>query len=172
MHRLCLILLFGIASLPSPLAAQQADPVKPAATSDIGPWEAVTWTRGSKVHRCTLARAKPTSEGATFGFLVDREGNLFGIAHASFGFKSAAKLEGTFTPQHGEARKLSAEPVSNIRANVTLPRAMLDQLQRSDHLDVQIGAGKVRLPFDDFNAARVVLEACVQKLGTDHDNKQ
>jgi hypothetical protein len=44
-----------------------------------------------------------------------------------------------------------------------LPREMLDQLQRSEHADVQIGDSKVRLPFDDFNAARVTLEICVQK---------
>lgn len=162
------ILLAGLLSLPSPLAAQQAAPVVPAATSDIGPWEAVVWTRGPKVHRCTLARAKPTAEGATYGFLIDAQGSLFGVAHPSFGFKSAAKLEATLTPSSGEPRKIAAEPVSNIRANIVLPRPMLDQLQRSDHLDVQMGSGKVRLPFDDFNAARVVLESCVQKLGSDY----
>ena len=31
--------------------------------------------------------------------------------------------------------------------------------------DVQIGDSKIRLPFDDFNAARVTLEICVQKIG-------
>jgi hypothetical protein len=168
MRHASLILLAAFALLPSPLAAQQPDPVRPAATSDIGPWESVIWTRGPKIHRCTLARAKPTAEGATYGFLVDGQGFLFGVAHPSFGFKSAAKLEATLTPSGGAARKIAAEPVSNLRANIELPRPMLDELQRAEHLDVQMGAGKVRLPFDDFNAARVVLEACVQKLGSDY----
>ena len=48
---------------------------------------------------------------------------------------------------------------------VTSARDMLDQLQRSEHADVEIGDSKVRLPFDDFNAARMTLETCVQKLG-------
>jgi len=120
------------------------------------------------VHRCTLSRAKPTAEGATYGFLIDGQGSLFGVAHQSFAFTSPTKLEATLTPAGGVASKITAEPVSNIRANMTLPRAMLDQLQTSDHLDVQMGKGKVRLPFDDFNAARVVLESCVQKIGTDY----
>ena len=47
-----------------------------------------------------------------------------------------------------------------------IAETLLDALQRSEHADVQIGSTKVRLPFDDFNAARVVLEVCVQKLGT------
>lgn len=160
---------FAFVLMSSPLMAQQpADAVRPAATSDIGPWEAVIWTRGSKVHRCTLARAKPTADGATYGFLIDGQGSLFGVAHASFGFKSAARLEATLTPQKGEARRIVAEPVSNIRVNLTLPRPMLDELQITEYLDVQIGNGKVRLPFDDFNAARVVLESCVQKIGSDY----
>lgn len=157
-----------LALLPSPLLAQQAIPVVPAATSEIGPWEAVVWTRGQKVHRCTLSRAKPTAEGATYGFLVDTQGGLFGVAHKSFAFTSSAKLRATLTPAGGAARRISAEPVTNIRANIVLPRVLLDRLQRSSHLDVQMGKGKVRLPFDDFNAARVVLESCVQKLGSDY----
>lgn len=162
------LVLIAVLALPFPLSAQQADPVVPAATSDIGPWEAVVWTRGNKVHRCTLSRAKPTAEGATYGFLVDAQGGLFGVAHKSFAFKSSAKLNATLTPAGGAARRIAAEPVTNIRANIVLPRAMLDQLQRSSHLDVRMGRGRVRLPFDDFNAARVVLESCVQNLGADY----
>ncbi len=45
---------------------------------------------------------------------------------------------------------------------------MLDDLQKSEHLDLQVEANKARLAFDDFNAARVVLESCLQNLGKDY----
>ena len=155
--------MFGISA-----AFAQLDPVRPAATSEVGPWEAVVWARGRKVDRCTLARAKPTADGVSYGFLVDHE-VLFGVESRQWAFAPKARLQPTLTLQNGETRKFPAQAVSATRANITFPRRMLDQLQRSEHLDLQIGGTKVRLPFDDFNAARVVLEICVQKLGKDYE---
>ncbi len=159
-----LLILLACTSFAAPAFAQ-GDPVKPAATSDVGPWEAVVWTRGRVVHRCTMSRARNAPEGVIYGLLIDREGILLGVAHKNWKFASEAPVQATLAPQTGEMHELTARPVSNIRANIELPRPLLDQLQRSEHADVEIGGVKVRLPFDDFNAARVTLEICVQKIG-------
>ena len=164
-----LLILLACATFAAPAFAQ-GESVKPASTSDVGPWEAVIWTRGKVVHRCTLSRARNAPDGISYGFLIDREGILLGVANKNFVFKSEAPVQATLAPQSGEMRKLTAKPVSNIRANIELPKPLLDALQRAEHADVQIGSTKARLPFDDFNAARVVLEVCVQKLGTNHDS--
>ena len=152
-------------------AAAQSEPIRPAATSDVGPWESVIWTRGKTVVRCTLSRAKPSADGFTYGFLADRQGVLFGVAHASWKFKSEAPVPASLKPSSGAERKLSASPASPSRANFELPVAMLDDLQKSEHLDLQVEANKARLAFDDFNAARVVLESCLQNLGKDYPAK-
>jgi hypothetical protein len=162
MLRLVLIVLLCVGAT---VALAQSNPVRPSATSDVGPWEAVVWTRDGLVHRCTMSRARNAPEGLSYGLLVDREGILLGVAHKNWTFASEAPVQATLAPQAGSERKLTARPVSNIRANIELPKLMLDQLQRSEHADVQIGDTKVRLPFDDFNAARVTLEICVQKIG-------
>jgi hypothetical protein len=162
MLRLVLLALFTCATFAAALA-QGA--VKPASTSDVGPWEAVVWTRDTLVHRCTLSRARNAPDGLQYGFLIDREGILLGVANRNWTFASEAPVQITLTPQDGNARTLTARPVSNRRANIELPKPMLDQLQRSEHADVQFGETKARLPFDDFNAARVTLEICVQKIG-------
>lgn len=151
------ILLWLTASAP----AQNA---RPAGVSTVGPWESVLWVREGKVERCTLSRAKPLADGTSYGFLIDRE-VLFGVNNAKWKFAENARLQPVLTPSAGAATKVSAEAVAPTRANITLPRAMLDQLQKSDHLDIEIGGVRTRLPFDDFNAARVVLESCVQKIG-------
>jgi len=152
-------------------ALAQSESTRPAATSDVGPWEAVVWTRGRIVHRCTLSRARNAPEGLSYGLLIDREGILLGVANKTWEFASEAPLQATLAPQSGGERKLTARPVSNRRANIVLQAAVLDQLQRSEHADVQIGSNaKIRLPFDDFNAARVTLEICVQQIGKAHNS--
>jgi hypothetical protein len=140
MLRLVLTLLAS-AAFAQPAFAQ-SESVKPASTSDVGPWEAVIWTRGKVVHRCTLSRARNAPEGISYGFLIDREGILLGVANKSFAFKSQAPLQVTLAPQSGGERTLTAKPVSNIRANIEMPKPLLDQLQRSEHADVQIAAPK------------------------------
>lgn len=163
--RRTLLTLLACAVFGAPAALAQSAPLRPTATSDVGPWEAVVWTRGKLVERCTLSRARNAPEGLSYAFLIDREGILLGVSHRAWAFTSDAPVQATLVPQTGGERKLTARPASNIRANIELPRPLLDELQRSDHADVQIGSSKVRLPFDDFNAARVTLEICVQKLG-------
>lgn len=155
------ILLLLALSPVSPALAQNA---QPAGISTVGPWESVAWVRGGKVERCTLSRGKPLADGTSYGFLIDRE-VLFGINNAKWTFPLNARLQPVLTPSAGAAAKVVAQAVAPTRANITMPRAMLDDLQKSEHLDVEIGGNKVRLPFDDFNAARVVLESCVQKIG-------
>jgi hypothetical protein len=163
-----MVRLFALAlciALGASAALAQNDPLRPTAISDVGPWEAVVWTRAGIVQQCTMSRARNAPEGLIYGLLVDREGILLGVASKDWTFTSEAPVQVTLAPQSGEMRKLPARPVSNRRANIDLPRAMLDQLQRSEHADVQFGDAKTRLPFDDFNAARVTLEICVQKIG-------
>lgn len=164
-----IIPLLVVTFLSASPALAQSEPIRPAGTSDVGPWEAVVWTRGKTVARCTLSRAKPTADGFSYGFLADRQGLLLGVAHATWAYKSEAALPATLKPSSGSERKLTARPASPTRANLELPPAVLDDLQKSDHLDLQIEANKARLAFDDFNAARVVLESCLQKLGKDYD---
>jgi hypothetical protein len=156
-----LFLPLAILLWATPCVAQNA---RPAAVSTVGPWESVMWVRGGKVERCTLSRAKPLDDGTSFGFLIDRE-VLFGINNAKWSFPVNARLQPMLTPSAGSAVKVVAQAVAASRANITMPRALLDVLQKSDHLDVEVGGNTVRLPFDDFNAARVVLEICVQKIG-------
>lgn len=157
-------LLLSLGLLVLSAAAAHAQNAKPAAISTVGPWESVVWVRGGKVERCTLSRAKPLADGTSYGFLVDRE-VLFGVNNGKWTFPANARLQPLLTPSAGSAMKVVGQAVAPARANITLPRAMLDQLQKSEHLDVEVGGNKVRLPFDDFNAARVVLEICVQKIG-------
>ncbi len=156
-----LILILAVLAGASPAFAQNA---KPAAVSSVGPWESVIWVRGGKVERCTLSRAKPLADGTSYGFLIDRE-VLFGVDQPKWKFPANARLQPVLTPSSGGGAKVVAESVAPTRANITMPRAMLDDLQKSEHLDVEIAGSKTRLPFDDFNAARVVLEICVQKIG-------
>jgi hypothetical protein len=164
-----LLTLLACAAFAVPAFAQ-GESTRPASTSDVGPWEAVVWTRGKIVVRCTMSRARNAPDGLSYGFLIDREGILLGVANKSFAFTSEAALSATLSPQVGAAQKVTARPVSNVRANLELTPAVLEQLQRSDHTDVVIGGrAKVRLPLDDFNAARVVLEICVQKIGKPHE---
>lgn len=171
MLRIAPLLALTLLTASPALAQAPAEPIKPAATSDVGPWEAVVWTRGKTVARCTLSRAKPTDDGYSYGFLADRQGILLGVARSAWGFKSEAPLPAIVKPGSGGTHKLTARPVSTARANIELPAAVLDDLQRSEHLDLDIEDRKVRLPFDDFNAARVVLESCLQNLGKDHQAK-
>ena len=138
-HALALLIC---ATLGAPTAFAQSNPVRPTATSDVGPWEAVVWTRDNLVHRCTMSRARNAPDGLSYGVLVDREGILLGVAHKTWKFASEAPVQATLAPQAGAERKLTARPVSNLRANIELPKAMLDQLQRSEHADVQIGRFK------------------------------
>lgn len=154
------LLILTLFTVPSALAQN----AKPAAVSSVGPWESVIWVRGGKVERCTLSRAKPLADGTSYGFLIDRE-VLFGVDQPKWKFQDSARLQPVLTPSAGGGAKVVAEAVGQTRANITMPRAMLDDLQKSEHLDIEIAGAKTRLPFDDFNAARVVLEICVQKIG-------
>ena len=138
-----LLTLLACAAFTAPAFAQ-SEPVKPASTSDVGPWEAVIWTRGKLVHRCTLSRARNAPEGLSYGFLIDREGILLGVTNKNFAFKSEAPQQATLAPQSGAHRSSPRVLCLNIRANIELPKPLLDALQRSEHADVQIGRTKSR----------------------------
>jgi hypothetical protein len=148
-------------------AAAQADKIVPTGISDVGPWEAVIWTKAGQVDHCTMSRARAAPPGISYAWYADDEVVLLGIETRSWRFQSASAVELVLQPQQGSERRLSARPVSSSRANVQLgeDRSLLDDLQRSEHLDVRFGALSMRLAFDDFNAARVVLEACRQRIG-------
>jgi hypothetical protein len=148
-----------------PSARAEFGLVLPSAASDIGPWEAAVWTRDKVVQRCTLSRARANPKGIHYGILINRDGILLGVANRDWAFASQAATQATLALQDGVARTLIAHPVSNVRADIELPSEILDQLQRSEHADVQIGDKTARLRFDDFNAARVALDGCAQKIG-------
>lgn len=150
-------------AVPEMVAAQ----TKPHSVKAVGPWEAVQWVRGSTVSRCTLIRETKPADAPGYGIPVDQEGTLLSVETTAWQLTPNLAVSATLKPRAGAIRRLTARPMSQQRANVDISkdRAMLDDLQRSEQLEVQIGAVKVKLPFDDFNAARVVLESCVMTLG-------
>lgn len=167
-----LLALYLTALGTAPLLAQTAapPPIRPVATSDVGPWEAVIWANGKQVHHCTMSRARKAPEGVSYAVLVDTEVVLLGVESAAWKLTPGATIEPVLTPEKGKAHKAKARAVSPTRANIDLQRAELDTLQQSAHVDVEIAGKKVRLPFDDFNAGRVVLESCVQQIGKEFKN--
>jgi len=122
----------------TPALAQNA---RPAAISSVGPWESVMWVRGGKVERCTLARSKPLADGTSYGLLIDRE-VLFGVNNPKWAFVENARLQPLLTPSSGSSAKVVAQAVAPTRANITMPRAMLDDLQKSEHLDVEVAGSR------------------------------
>jgi hypothetical protein len=148
-------------------AAIAQDP-RPIGVSSVGPWEIVVWGVGKRVQQCTLIRAKDAGD-ASYGFLVDKRGLVVSVESAAWKLTAGKAVPATFSPAKGKPRNLSAVPVSPARANVDLAAndQLLSDLQSSESATVKIGTVTVKLPFDDFNAARVTLEICVQSLGKD-----
>jgi hypothetical protein len=140
---------------------------RPNHVKTVGPWEIVQWVRDTAVARCTLIRDKKPADGPGYGFLIDKQGLLLSVESGAWQLTPNTKVNATLTPADAKARSRTALPVSTARANIELKddRTLLSELQRADRLDVQIGRVKVTLPFDDFNAARVVFESCVMTLG-------
>jgi hypothetical protein len=98
--------------------------------------------------------------------LVDREGTLLSVETDAWRLTPDVSVKATVAAAAAGAREMKARPVSPRRANIIVANsALLTELQGSEKLAVSIGAVKVDLAFDDFNAARVVLESCVQKIG-------
>ena len=133
-------------------------------SSDVGPWQASPADR--RVHFCTLVRIKVPDGEPSYGILVDRTGTVLSVETTAWTLPNAP-TEVTVKAAAGRERGLASTPVSSRRANIDLRRDadLLDRFQVSDHVEVRILGVTVRLPFDDFNAARVVLEACVQQIG-------
>jgi hypothetical protein len=148
-------------AIPTMASAQ----TKPAGVQTVGPWEIVQWASGGKVSRCTLIRDKKPAGTPDYGFLTDREGVLLSVSTKAWKLTPNAAVSVTLTPRGTPARSLRAVPVSAERANLVLGKSdLLSTLQREMPLEVAIGDVKVSLPFDDFNAARVVFESCVLNL--------
>ena len=115
-----------------------------------------------------MVRTKVPEGQPAYGLLIDRRGTLFSVETGAWTLTDAP-TETTVKPSTGPTRKLVAKPVSTRRGNIDLTKDtdMLDHFQRSEHVEVTMQGVTVRLPFDDFNAARVVLELCVQHIGKD-----
>lgn len=159
----------GLLALAVPALAQQPPPRPgPIASSAVGPWEAVVWGIGKRVHFCTLVRVKQPAGAPSYGVLVDQRGRLFSVETDRWTLTNAP-AEAVVKPASGAERKLVTRPVSEKRANIELNDApdVLADFQKSEHADVRIGDVTVRLALDDFNAARVVLEFCAQQIGND-----
>jgi len=147
-------------------ALAQSDETRPAGVKTVGPWEIVQWARGRTVSRCTVIRDKRPAGAPSYGILIDGQGTLLSVETNAWTLTPNVVVSATLTPKGVPARQLTARPVSPQRANVDLGKGeLLKTLQGEAPLDVAIGAVKVTLPFDDFNAARVVLESCVLNLG-------
>jgi len=106
---------------------------------------------------------------ASYGSLIDQKGLVVSVESAAWKLSTGKVVPATIAPAKGQPRHLNAMPVSAGRANIDLAAddALLSDLQVSEHATVKIGAVTLKLPFDDFNAARVTFEICVQKLGKD-----
>jgi len=169
MLRLIVTLIAVFVSFAPAMAQSGATPLRPVATSEVGPWEVVVWSAATRVIQCTLVRATPAANEPKFGILVDHLGMVLSVDTAAWQLTPKTPVASTLRPQVGQERTLTADPVSPTRANMKLRREspLLDQLQRSDHFDVRIGQVTVRVPTEDFNAARVVFDICVHKIGTE-----
>jgi hypothetical protein len=170
MFRFALIAACTLAAVASAAAqsAQTAPKVGPIASSATGPWEAVVWGVGRKVHYCTMVRTGVPAGQPSYGLLIDQRGTVLSIETGAWTLTNAP-TETVVKTSSGAERKFTAKPVSTRRGNIDLPKDsdLLDQLQRSEHAEVTMQGVTVRLAFDDFNAARVVLELCVQHIGKD-----
>jgi hypothetical protein len=175
MTRRSVILLTFVtaASLAHPLrtaiAQNGSPPVRPIATSTVGPWEIVVWGAGKRVRHCTLVRAEPRADEPKFGVLIDQRGGVLSVDTAAWQLTPKAELPAVVVPAAGEQHAMIVRPVSPTRANIAfdIGNPLLDELQVSDYLDIRIHAATVRVGTEDFNAARVVFDICVQKIGAD-----
>jgi hypothetical protein len=160
--------LSAVANVGAGSAAGQANPIRPSATSAVGSWEVVVWTAAQRVHHCTLVRAAPAAGEPKFGVLIDRRGVVLSVDTTAWLLTPKTEIPAVLIPGAGAEHRITAKPVSPTRANIELAAEtpLLDQLQRSEHLDVRIGQVTVRVSTDDFNPARVVLDICVHKIGT------
>jgi hypothetical protein len=151
----------------APALAQGGDP-RPIGVTSVGPWEIVVWGTGKRVQRCTLIRARDARD-ASYGFLVDQRGLIMSIESQDWTLAAGKPAPTTITLPKGKPRTVRAEPVSPTRANIDLAAndPLLSELQTAESASVKIGVKIVKLPFDDFNAARVTLEICVQSIGKD-----
>jgi hypothetical protein len=120
------------------------------------------------VQQCTMVRATPEAGEPKFGILIDGEGGVLSVETPAWSLTPNVAVAATLAPSAGGARRMKVEPVSNSRANIRFSpdSPLLDQLQHSDHFELRVGAATVRVEIDDFNAARIVLDICVQKVGT------
>ena len=167
-----LLALAALCAIP-PAALAQGGETRPAGVKTVGPWEVVQWARGRTVSRCTVIRDKRPAGVPSYGFLTDREGILLSVETNAWTLVPNSAVTATLTPKGAAARQMTARPVSAQRANVDLGKGeLLKMLQGEAPLDVTIGGVKVSLPFDDFNAARVVFESCVLNLGKELRTEQ
>ena len=166
MRRFVMIALAALCAIPSAASAQGE--TRPAGVKTVGPWEIVQWARGKTVSRCTVIRDKRPAGAPSYGFLTDREGILLSVETNAWTLTPNSAGTATLAPKGAASRQLTARPVSPQRANVDLGKGeLLQVLQGEAPLDVTIGGVTVSLPFDDFNAARVVFESCVLNLGNE-----
>jgi hypothetical protein len=161
-----LALCAGAGSSPAAAQPQPAPQIAPIGSSTVGPWEGVAWGVGRRVHFCTLVRTKVPTGEPSYGLLIDQKGTLFSVETDAWTLPHTP-IDVTIKPTDGRERSVSARPVSPRRANIDISKDkdLLGQFQRSEQVEVRANGVTVRLAFDDFNAARVVFEACAQQIG-------
>ncbi len=151
---------------------QQSEP-RPIADSTTGSWESVVWGTGRRVHHCTLIHVNVPGGDPGYGLLVDSQGTLLSVETAKWTLRREP-TEVTVKPATGTERKVTAQPVTPKRANSDISKlpGMVAEFQRSEQVEVRIGEVSLRLPFDDFNAAWLVTNICVQRIGKDMPQTQ
>jgi len=108
MIRALTIVLLAASLATAALAEGAPPPVRPVATSEVGPWEIVVWGAATRVHQCTLVRAAPAADAPKFGILVDHLGMVLSVDTAAWQLTPQSPVASTLRPQVGQGR---AEPV-------------------------------------------------------------
>ena len=167
---LTLVLAAALVHSARGVSAQNGSaPVRPIATSTVGPWEIVVWGAGKRVNHCTVVRAEPRADEPKFGVLVDQRGGVLSVDTAAWQLTPNTEILAMLVPAAGARHPLVVKPVSPTRANIAfgIGDSLLDEIQASEYLDISIRAMTVRVATEDFNTARVVFDICVQKIGAD-----
>lgn len=140
---------------------------RPLRINAYGPWQVVIWGTGNRIDYCTLIRFAGLATTPNYGIRVDKSGATFSIQTTVWNLTPKTQVNLLVTPADGAERELAAMAVSRKRADVEfdLKGPFLDQLRAAKYLDVRLDGVSVRLPFDDFDGARVALDMCARIIG-------
>jgi hypothetical protein len=161
-------LFVALVHAPTEAAAQARwGKTRPIMIRTYGPWQVVGWGEGMAINYCTLGRYAILNGAPQYGIRVDKSGAVLSVVTTAWQLTPQAPIDSTITPAGGSERNLPGQAVSSVRANIKFDAngALLDQLRTANYLDVAINGVSVRLPFENFRAARAGLAICSQIIG-------